>query len=222
MKLLLAEDETELARAVMTILQLRGYAVDTASDGAQALQLANDGVYDGLILDIMMPQIDGIAVLQELRAHGDMTPVLMLTAKSTTDDKVVGLEQGANDYLTKPFESKELIARIQAMLRSREQLAPAEIIASDFRMNRERQSLEGQTGSVSLNLQEFRLLEQFTHHAERLFTKAQLLEKVWSAQKDEAVVSVYVSYLNHKLASIQAQSRISETIDGLYRLEMGK
>ena len=117
MRFLLAEDERSLSRALVAILQRDGYVVDTAYDGEQALTLLSTGNYDGVVLDIMMPKLDGIQVLKHLRDKGDRTPVLLLTAKSEIDDKVLGLDSGANDYLAKPFSTRELLARVRAMTR---------------------------------------------------------------------------------------------------------
>ncbi|MDD3252473.1 MAG: response regulator transcription factor [Lachnospiraceae bacterium] len=218
MKLLFAEDEKELSRAVATILRRSGYEVDTAYDGDEALRLAGMHYYDALILDIMMPKKHGMEVLRTLRQEGNVTPVLMLTAKSEVEDKVAGLEEGANDYLTKPFAVKELIARIKAMTRSREEMTPELIQVGGICVNRREQTLEGAGGSVSLNHQELELLEYFLRNAGKAFTRAQIKERFWREAADDLVVEVYVSYLMHKLESVRAKAAIHKDEAGNYQL----
>lgn len=218
MRLLLAEDEKELSRAVTAILRHSGYEVDAAYDGEEAVQLAGEHYYDAIILDIMMPKKDGMEVLKNLRHDGNLTPVLMLTAKAEVEDKVAGLEEGANDYLTKPFAVKELIARIKAMTRSRDELAPEYIEVFGVRVNRREQTLEGTGGSVSLNSQELELLECFLRNEGRSLTREQIRERFWKEESDNLVVDVYVSYLIHKLEAVRANAVIQKDVAGNYQL----
>ena len=171
------------------------------------------------IFIIMMPKKDGLAVLRALRAQGDVTPVLMLTAKAEVEDRVAGLEQGANDYLTKPFSGKELAARIHAMLRTREELAPQKIYLSNVCANREELALEGPGGSVRLSVREFLLLELLTRSPGKPLTRAEAVEKLWSGEGDEAAAEINADYLRHKLRAVGAGVRLTETEDGVWRLE---
>jgi len=218
-RLLLAEDERQLAEAVAELLRYRGYETDIACDGEEALRMAEETRYDGILLDIMMPKKDGLAVLRALRAQGDVTPVLMLTAKAEVEDRVAGLEQGANDYLTKPFSGKELAARIHAMLRTREELAPQKIYLSNVCANREELALEGPGGSVRLSVREFLLLELLTRSPGKPLTRAEAVEKLWSGEGDEAAAEINADYLRHKLRAVGAGVRLTETEDGVWRLE---
>jgi len=214
MKLLLAEDERPLSEAVTTLLVHSGYAVDDALDGEEALRLAEENRYDGILLDIMMPKADGLTVLRTLRARGDCTPVLMLTAKSEVDDRVAGLDQGANDYLGKPFSIRELLSRIRAMLRTQEERIPREIRLPDARADRAELTLEGPEGSVSLSAREFALLELLAGDGGKPLARAVLLEKLWDGEADGGAAEVYVSYLRNKLRAVGSASRIAETGDG--------
>ena len=150
MRLLLAEDEKSLSRAVTVLLRKNHYEVDPVYDGQEALDYLNSGNYDGAILDIMMPKVDGIDVLRQLRQRGDRLPVLLLTAKSEVEDKVLGLDSGANDYLTKPFASQELLARIRAMTREQTDQATSRLTVGNITLERATFELSSPTGSLSL------------------------------------------------------------------------
>lgn len=136
MRLLLAEDEKELSRALTVIFKHNNYTVDTACDGQEALDYLESGIYDGAVLDIMMPKVDGITVLKKIRAQGNTVPVLLLTAKSGVDDKVLGLDSGADDYLTKPFEAKELLARVRAMTRRKTDKSETALSFGNIKLDR--------------------------------------------------------------------------------------
>ncbi|MCC8072933.1 MAG: response regulator transcription factor [Clostridiales bacterium] len=220
MKLLLAEDEKELSHATITLLKMNGFDADAAYDGLEAIELAEKNIYDGYILDIMMPKADGITVLKKLRESGDTAPVLMLTAKSEIDDKVNGLNCGANDYLTKPYAIKELVARIQAMLRSSNQMPSSDITAGNFKISKSNMTLITDISSVSLTAQEFCLLEQFIVHKQHNFTARQLLEKAWDEQKDINIIPIYIAYINNKLHSVQANAEIKQCESDTYKLEI--
>ncbi len=159
MRLLLAEDEKELSRALTTILERSNYSVDAVYDGEEALEYLNSNNYDGLILDIMMPRVDGLTVLKKLREKRNLIPVLLLTAKSEVDDKVEGLDAGANDYLTKPFAAKELLARIRAMTREHTSAVNASLHTGNLTLDLASYTLSSPTGNFRLTNKEFQMLE---------------------------------------------------------------
>ena len=222
MRLLFAEDEKALSRAVCEILKKSNYAVDPVYDGQDALDYLENGEYDGAILDVMMPKMDGIEVLKAIRAQGNTIPVLMLTAKSEVDDKVLGLDSGANDYLTKPFAAKELLARIRAMTR---QAAPSQVDSvlrsGNLSLNQATLELSGPQGSVKLGGKEYQLMELLMANQGRLIPTERIMEKVWGYETDTdiSVVWVYISYLRKKLASLGADVAIRATRGVGYSLE---
>ncbi len=222
MRLLFAEDEKALSRAVCEILKKSNYAVDPVYDGQDALDYLENGEYDGAILDVMMPKMDGIQVLKAIRAQGNTIPVLMLTAKSEVDDKVLGLDSGANDYLTKPFAAKELLARIRAMTR---QAAPSQVDSvlrsGNLSLNQATLELSGPQGSVKLGGKEYQLMELLMANQGRLIPTERIMEKVWGYETDTdiSVVWVYISYLRKKLASLGADVAIRATRGVGYSLE---
>ena len=222
MGLLFAEDEKALSRAVCEILKKSNYAVDPVYDGQDALDYLENGEYDGAILDVMMPKMDGIQVLKAIRAQGNTIPVLMLTAKSEVDDKVLGLDSGANDYLTKPFAAKELLARIRAMTR---QAAPSQVDSvlrsGNLSLNQATLELSGPQGSVKLGGKEYQLMELLMANQGRLIPTERIMEKVWGYETDTdiSVVWVYISYLRKKLASLGADVAIRATRGVGYSLE---
>ena len=158
MRLLLAEDERSLSRALAVILERNNYTVDTVSNGEDALEYLQTGNYDGAILDIMMPRMDGITVLKKMRAIGSRIPVIMLTAKAEVDDKVLGLDSGANDYLTKPFDSKELLARLRAMTRN-QSTADSRLQFGNIELDRATFELSSPSGSFRLANKEFQMMQ---------------------------------------------------------------
>lgn len=177
MKLLFAEDERSLSRAITHILEKNCYSVDAVYDGQAALDYLENGDYDGIILDIMMPKVDGITVLRELRSKGNPVPVLMLTAKSEIDDRVLGLDTGANDYLTKPFDTKELLARIRAMTRGN-RAVDATLNYGNITLNRTNFELSSPTGSFRLANKEYQMMELLMANAGQLISSDQFLEKI--------------------------------------------
>ncbi len=220
MRLLLAEDELSLSKAVLTILQKSGYDADAAYDGEEALTCLETGNYDGVILDVMMPKLDGIEVLKALRNRGDQTPVLMLTAKSEVDDKVLGLDNGANDYLTKPFHSKELLARVRAMIRSQPLTGNTMLQAGNIALNRTDFALSSPTGSFRLANREFLMLEMLMQNFRHAISAERFIEKIWSSDKetDAEVVWMYISYLKTKLSALHADVEIASDATGGYAL----
>ena len=221
MRLLLAEDEKALSKALTTILERNNYSVDAVYDGQEALDYLEYGQYDGIILDIMMPKVDGITVLKTIRSSGNNIPVLMLTAKSEVDDKVEGLDSGANDYLTKPFQSKELLARIRAMTRSSTTQLSSQLKMGNVTLNQATFELSTPSGSVRLANKEFQMLELMMSNPHRLISSSHFMEKIWVYDSDAEinVVWVYISYLRKKLSAISADIQIKATRNAGYSLE---
>ena len=223
MKLLFAEDERSLSRAITHILEKNCYSVDAVYDGQAALEYLENGDNDGIILDIMMPKVDGITVLRELRSKGNHVPVLMLTAKAEIDDKVLGLDTGANDYLTKPFDTKELLARIRAMTRGN-RAVDATLNYGNITLNRTNFELSSPTGSFRLANKEYQMMELLMANAGQLISSDQFLEKIWGLDSDveSSVVWVYISYLRKKLSALNANVSIRAVRNAGYVLEETK
>lgn len=221
MRLLLAEDEKALSKALTAILVRNHYAVDQVYDGQAALDYLQADNYDGVILDIMMPKLDGISVLKELRRKGNLIPVLLLTAKSEVDDKVLGLDSGANDYLTKPFHSQELLARIRAMTRVQTAQSNSTLQFGNVTLNRATFEVSSPTGSFRLANKEFQMLELLMSNPRHLISTQRLMEKIWGYDSDAeiSVVWVYISYLRKKLAALDANIQIKATRNAGYSLE---
>ena len=221
MKLLLAEDERSLSRAIIHILQKNNYTADAVYDGLSALDYLAAGDYDGVILDIMMPKLDGISVLRTLRAQGNPVPVLMLTAKAEIDDKVLGLDCGANDYLTKPFDTRELLARIRAMTRSQEG-KDSRLSFGNITLDRASFTLASPTGSFRLANKEYQMMEILMSNPHNLISAERFLEKIWGfdSEAEINVVWVYISYLRKKLAALHANVQIKAVRNAGYSLEV--
>ncbi|MCD8241731.1 MAG: response regulator transcription factor [Lachnospiraceae bacterium] len=221
MRLLLAEDEQALSRALVAILERSNYSVDAVYDGEAALEYLEAGNYDGVILDIMMPKKDGISVLRELRAKGSRVPVLLLTAKSEIDDKVLGLDAGANDYLTKPFHTKELLARIRAMTRTGSAQTSSLLQMGNVTLDRATFALSTPSGSFRLANKEFQMLELLMSNPGNLISSERFMEKIWGydSEAEINVVWVYISYLRKKLTALHANIQIRATRNAGYSLE---
>jgi len=208
MKILLAEDTTDLNRVVTALLQHEKYDVDSVFDGIEALEHIMNNGYDGVILDIMMPGMDGISVLKKMREKKIHTPVLLLTAKTEIDDRVIGLDAGADDYLPKPFAMKELLARIRAMMRRRLEYSSQSLTYADFRLEADTLALSAEN-TVQLSLKEYELLELLIEHADRELDTQFLLSEVWQSEDaDQDTVWLYVRYLQRKLQAISSVARI--------------
>ena len=220
MKLLFAEDERSLSRAITHILEKNCYCVDAVYDGQTALEYLENGDYDGVILDIMMPKLDGITVLKRIRSQGNMVPVLMLTARAEIDDKVLGLDSGANDYLTKPFNTKELLARIRAMTRGHPS-ADASLTLGNITLNRTNFELSSPSGSFRLANKEYQMMELLMVNPRQLISSDRFLEKIWGLQSNAEinVVWVYISYLRKKLTALNADITIKAVRNAGYLLE---
>lgn len=221
MRLLLAEDEKSLSKAIITILKKNNYSVDAVYNGEDALIYLENDNYDGVILDIMMPKLDGISVLKKLRAQGNTIPVLMLTAKSEVDDKVLGLDSGANDYLTKPFETKELLARIRAMTRNQTVHLDSRIKFGNITLDSSTYELSSSSGNFRLANKEFQMMELLISNPHCLVSTERFIEKVWGydSEVETNVVWVYISYLRKKLLALHANVQIKAQRNAGYSLE---
>ena len=221
MRLLLAEDEAALSKALKAILERNNYSVDVVGDGQAALEYLESDNYDGAILDIMMPKADGITVLRELRARGSLLRVLLLTAKSEVDDKVLGLDAGANDYLTKPFNSRELLARIRAMTRTQAAQASSRLQVGNVTLDRAAFELSTPSGSYRLANREFQMMEMLMSNPKTLISSERFMEKIWGydSEAEINVVWGYLSYLRKKLAALHANIRIRAVRSAGYTLE---
>lgn len=224
MRLLLAEDEELMSDALVAILTRSNYSVDAVYNGRDAYDYLQTGDYDGAILDIMMPEMDGITVLKKLRAEQITIPVLLLTAKSEIDDRVEGLDSGADDYLTKPFDAKELLARVRAMMRRQPTLTENELKFSDLTLSRTAFSLTGPDGTVRLVNKEFQMLEMFFANPHQVISTEHFLEKIWGfdSEAEINVVWVNLSALRKKIASVGSGVQIKASRNIGYSLEEAK
>ena len=221
MRLLIAEDERELARALKTIFEKHNYGVDVVYDGQEALDYALSGEYDGAVLDVMMPKIDGFEVVRRLRARGVSTPVLLLTARSEIPDRVEGLDAGSDDYLPKPFAMAELLARVRALVRRRERLVPEVIAFSGLSLDLSSYTLFCGERRVRLGNREFQMMEMLMENPRRIVSTTQFMERVWGwdAEVDVSIVWVYISNLRKKIARLGANVEIRATRGVGYSLE---
>lgn len=224
MRLLLAEDEKDLSKALCAILKHNNYSVDPVYDGEDALDYGLCENYDGIILDLMMPKKNGLEVLKELRANGISTPVLVLTAKAEIDDRIAGLDAGADDYLTKPFAMGELLARIRALTRRKTEFSPNVVTLGNLSLNRETFELSTDKGSFRLGNKEFQMIEMLMSNPGRLISTEHFMERIWGYETEAEinVVWVYISYLRKKLTSLEANLEIKATRGVGYTLEETK
>lgn len=221
MRILLAEDERMLSEALVSILTHNNYSVDAVYDGQTALDYLENGEYDGAILDIMMPKMDGLTVLRHIRQEGKTLPVLLLTAKSEIDDRVEGLDSGADDYLTKPFAAKELLARIRAMTRRQPYLRETMLSFEGVMLDAAEGVLRGPEGSLHLGNKEFQIMEMLMQKPGWAIPTERFLEKIWGYETDSGVntVWVYISGLRKKLAEVGASVQIRTSRGVGYYLE---
>lgn len=221
MRILFAEDEKALSKALTAILERNNYSVDAVYDGQEALEYLEADNYDCVILDVMMPKVDGITVLKEIRKKGNLIPVLLLTAKSEVDDKVLGLDAGSNDYLTKPFHSRELLARIRAITRTQTTQANSRLQYGNVTLDRATFELSTPTGGFQLSNKEFQMLELLMSTPHNLISSERFLEKIWGYDSDTElnVVWVYISYLRKKLTALHAEIQIKAMRNAGYSLE---
>lgn len=221
MRILLAEDEKALAKAIVKIFEKNNYSADAVYDGEDALAYIESGNYDVAVLDIMMPKLDGISVLKKVRASGNRIPILMLTAKSEIEDRVLGLDSGANDYLPKPFDTRELLARIRAITRTKEE-ADTKLKFGNITLDRATFELCSPTGSFRLANKEYQMMEYFLSNPRRIISAEQFMEKIWGYDSDAEinVVWVYISYLRKKLTALGADIAIKASRNAGYSLEV--
>ncbi len=221
MRLLLAEDEKELSDALIAVLKHNHYSVDAVYDGEAALTYLEGQEYDGVILDIMMPKMDGITVLKTIRAKGMHVPVLLLTAKTSVDDRVYGLDSGADDYLGKPFAMKELLARIRAMTRRQKEFKDHVLTYGNISLNRGTFELSAGEERIRLANKEYQMMEMLMVNAGQMISAERFMEKIWGYDSDTEinVIWVYVSYLRKKLSAIDADVEIKALRNQGYSLE---
>ena len=220
LRILLAEDERALSKILVTIFKKNNYSVDAVFNGEDALYYLDVGNYDVAVLDIMMPKLDGISVLKSIRRKGNNIPVLMLTAKSAIDDKVLGLDSGANDYLAKPFDSKELLARIRAITRTNT-VQNNKIEFGNISLDRAAFTLSSSSGSLKLSNKEFQIMEFFMLNPGKIISAENLLDKIWGYDSNAEInaVWVYISYLRKKLSELNANIQIKASRNIGYSLE---
>jgi len=216
MRLLVVEDENKVASFIKKGLEEEGYAVDLASDGKGGLTLAQDGVHDLIILDMNLPGMDGLVVLQKLRKKGATTPVLLLTVRATIEDKVLGLDTGADDYLTKPFAFQELLARVRALLRRRGEVEPPLLQVADLTLDPARRVVSRGDEKIELTSKEFALLDYFMRNPGRVLTRTMIAEHVWDYAFDTTtnVIDVYVNYLRKKI-DVDREQKLIHTVRGV-------
>lgn len=219
MKILLAEDEKEMSMAVKAVLEHSGYEVDAVYDGEAAVTKGKQTSYDCMVLDIMMPKLDGLEALAELRKSGDVTPVIMLTAKAEVDDRIAGLDAGADDYLTKPFAMGELLARIRSMTRRSDAFTPQKLTVGDVSLDVEEQELAAKN-TIRLSSKETRLMKYFMLNVGKSIPTETIFNHVWKdeADVDASVVWLYVCYLREKIESIAGDITIAGEKNGPFTL----
>ena len=221
MKILIAEDDTKLLKSLTYIFEKNNYSVDGVSDGIDAYDLAQTGEYDGLVLDIMMPGMDGLALLKKLRDKGVTTPALFLTARTEVYQRVEGLDAGADDYLSKPFSTAELLARVRAMIRRKDSFTPDILEFGKVRLNRSTYELSCEEKSVSLSGKEFQVIEMLMQKPNTVINTEQFMTHIWGwdTSVDTSVVWVHVSNLRKKIDAILAPVRIRFLRNAGYILE---
>ena len=221
MRILLAEDEVSIARALKVMLEKSKYTVDMVHNGANALEHIMSSEYDALVLDIMMPGLDGIEVLTRARSSGITAPALFLTAKGEVEDRVAGLDAGADDYLPKPFAASEFLARVRALARRSGAYAPAILSFGGVELDCSQYILRAKGGEVRLNNKEYQLMELFMRHPRQVFSTAHLMEKVWelNSESDMDVVWTYIGFLRRKLRQLGADAEIKTIRGAGYVLE---
>ncbi len=221
MRVLVADDEPEMTMVLEALLRREHYSVDVVNDGQDALDYGLAENYDCLILDIMMPKLDGIQVLQALRAKNISTPVLLLTAKSQVEDRVAGLDSGADDYLPKPFDHRELIARVRALTRRGGEYTPSVLTVGNTSLDCSTFELKCGTSCIRLGNKEFQMLELMMRQAGRLISTEQFMEHIWGydSESEINVVWAYISYLRRKLEAVGSNVRIAARRGQGYLLE---
>lgn len=210
MNILVVEDEYQLSEVLVALLTQNGYNVDSVGDGVSGEDYAMSGIYDAIVLDIMLPKKNGLDVLQSIRAKKNSTPVLLLTAKSDVEDKIKGLDTGADDYLTKPFVSGELLARIRALTRRKDEFIGDELSFGDISLNSRTHELSSIGNSVKLGAKEYHIMEILLQNREQIIEKETFIEKIWGfdSSAEYNAIEVYVSFLRKKLKAIKSSTEI--------------
>jgi heavy metal response regulator len=216
MRILIVEDEKKVANFIKQGFEEEGYAVDWAADGQEGLLLALDGVHDLIILDLNLPKMDGLQVLQELRQARVKAPVLLLTVRAMIEDKVLGLDTGADDYLTKPFSFQELLARARALLRRRLETEPTLLRVADLTLDPARRLVRRGAEKIELSTKEFALLDYFMRNPGRVLTRTMIAEHVWDYDFDTAtnIIDVYVNFLRKKIDA-DREPKLIHTVRGV-------
>ena len=222
MRILLAEDEKALSDVLVAILKKNNYSVDAVYDGQEAIDYAETNLYDVVLLDVMMPKKDGLEVVAHLRARKNNVPVIMLTAKTQTEDKIIGLDSGADDYITKPFEMKELLARIRAVARRRNPMTDSILSFGNVRLNRSTYELCVAEEKIRLGHKEFQIMETLMEYPSNVFSTERFMEKIWGYDSDVDIGSVwvYISFLRKKLLQLGANIQIKANRNIGYSLEL--
>ncbi|MBB5226229.1 DNA-binding response regulator [Treponema ruminis] len=222
MRVLLVEDEEGLSQALVEIFKKNRISIDAVLDGKEGLKYAESGIYDVLVLDIMLPGVDGISILKTLRENHNNVPVIFLTAKDDVTDKITGLDAGADDYLTKPFSSDELLARVRALSRRKGELKEDSVTFGDLTLNKKNCELQSSTGeAIKLSLKEYQILDLLFENPHQIITKEQLIEKIWGGDSNAEYnnVEVYISFIRKKIENLKVGIRI-RTARGIgYSLE---
>ena len=222
MRVLLVEDEEGLSQALVEIFKKKRISIDAVLDGKEGLKYAESGIYDVLVLDIMLPGVDGISILKTLRENHNNVPVIFLTAKDDVTDKITGLDAGADDYLTKPFSSDELLASVRALSRRKGELKEDSVTFGDLTLNKKNCELQSSTGeAIKLSLKEYQILDLLFENPHQIITKEQLIEKIWGGDSNAEYnnVEVYISFIRKKIENLKVGIRI-RTARGIgYSLE---
>ena len=224
MRILIVEDEYSLADAVTAILKKEQYFVDAVYDGRDGLDYALSDIYDLILLDIMLPKMNGLDVLKEIRKNNISTPVMLLTAKSEVDDKIKGLDCGADDYLTKPFNKGELLARVRALTRRKGEIPSNELTFGDIVLNQSTYELSCGTLSVKLGAKEFRIMQMLMFAPKNIISKDEFIEKIWGydSEAEYNSIEVYISFLRKKLGAIKSTVQIKASRGIGYYIEEHK
>lgn len=224
MRILLVEDEVRLSQALVEIFQKNRYGIDAVYTGPEGLKYAQSGNYDAIILDIMLPGQDGISILKTLREDRNQTPVMLLTAKDEVHDKVKGLDCGADDYLTKPFSTDELLARIRALTRRKGEIKEDVVTLGDLTLNKNNCELQNDRGgSIKLSLKEFQITDMLFENPRQIIKKERIIEKIWGGDSDAEYnnVEVYISFIRKKLEQLNVATQIRTSRGIGYSLEYG-
>ena len=224
MRILIAEDEVEIARALKLVLERNNYTVDVVHNGTDALDYILLSSYDAIVLDIMMPGMDGLAVLEQARRRGVAAPILFLTAKGEIEDRVAGLNAGADDYLPKPFATSEFVARVKALTRRNQAYAPSVLSLGGTQLDCNRYELSCRERAVMLNNKEYQLMELFFRYPHHVFSSEHLMEKIWGPDSEAEidVVWTYIGFLRKKLKQIEADAELRTVRGAGYSLEEAK